>query len=109
MEIAAEAPAMSAASDVSSVALGGMLAMQEAEADAASDREARRDGEDMLRELACMQRDLLGDGVSPDTLVRLASLAQRARPAADRGLRGVLDAIGLRARIEAMRHLPRGA
>jgi len=97
-------PAPPPVGDVAAVALGGMLAMQEAEADAVSDREARRDGEEMLRELAGMQRDLLGDGVSSVGLSRVADLAARARPAADKGLRGILDAIALRARIELVRY-----
>jgi hypothetical protein len=86
------------------VSLVGMLAMQEAGADAARDREARRHGEEMLQELADLQRALLGSGVSAAGLANLADLASRARPAADNGLRGVLDAIGLRAQVELARY-----
>jgi hypothetical protein len=102
--IATDEPAPTRIGDVGSVALGGMLAMQEAEADAASDREARRDGEGLLRELAGLQRDLLGEGVTRAGLGRVADLAARARPAADKGLQGILDAIAVRARIELIRY-----
>ncbi len=90
--------------DASLVSLSGMLAMQEAEADAAGDREARRQGEEMLHELAGLQHALLGNGVTASALRSLADLAVRTRPAADKGLRGVLDAIGLRVHIELSRY-----
>jgi hypothetical protein len=104
-EIATEQPAAAqAAPDIATVSLGPMLAMQEAEAAAVGDREARRHGEDVLRELSALQRDLLGEGASPEGLARLADLAARARAAADPRLRDVLEAIMLRARIELARH-----
>ncbi len=99
-----DAAAPSSVGEVRLGSLGSMLAVQEAEADAVQDREARRDGEGLLGELAALQRDLLGAGASAGGLARLAGLAAQARPAADRGLRGVLDAIGLRARVELARY-----
>ena len=90
--------------DIASLTLTGMLAMQEAEADAASDREARRHGENLLGELARLQHDLLGDGVSTAGLARLADLAAQTSSAGSKELRGVLDAIGLRARVELARY-----
>lgn len=89
--------------------LHGLLALQEAEADAAQDRAARRHAGSMLEELSSMQRALLGgdpDGTAA-ALARLADAAQRGPAAADPRLGAVVRAIALRAAIEAARHAPR--
>jgi hypothetical protein len=51
-----------------------------------------------------LQRDLLAEGPAPGRLARLASLAESAPDAASPALRGVLDEIVLRARVEAARY-----
>ncbi len=107
-DVAVESAATGALAEAGSVSLGGLLAMQEAESEPPADREAKRRGEDVLGELAALQRDLLADGPSEPGLARLAALADRAGGAAGPGvdprLRGVLDAIGVRARVELARY-----
>lgn len=84
-------------------ALSGLLALQEADAGASHDREARRRGRDILAALAELQRALLGGGDSPDALTRLAELVSDLPRASDPRLGAVLAAIGLRARVELAR------
>jgi hypothetical protein len=95
------------AGDVPAVLLGGLLALLVEDSDAATDREARRHGHDLLAEMAALQRALLADnaeaGVPADQLRRLAGLAATVPAAADPRLREVLEAITLRARVEVAR------
>lgn len=86
------------------VALGAMLAMQETEGAAVRDRAARRRGQDMLAELAALQRALLAGGADESGLGRLASLAAQVPEAADPALREVVAAVTLRVRVELARH-----
>lgn len=102
-----QAPAAVAAS--APIGLHGLLAMQEAEADAAQDRAARRHAGAMLDDLSSMQRALLGgdrDSASA-ALARLADAARRGTAAADPRLGAVVQAIAMRAAIEAARPPPR--
>jgi len=80
-----------------------MLALQEAEAGGARDREARRHGQELLRELARLQRALLAGGTDDALLSRLASLAETAPEAADPALRAMVAAVVLRAKVELAR------
>ena len=85
-------------------ALDAMLALQEAEAEAARDRNARRHGKALLEALAELQRALLagGDEEGP-ALQCLAALAADPPDAASPGLAGVLRALSLRAEVELAR------
>lgn len=91
---AAEAPA--AASAI------GLLALQESAPAAERDARAHRRGEAMLRELAALQRDLLGGRADPARLRRLADLAA-GEAAADPVLAEAVAAIALRVRVELAR------
>jgi len=86
------------------VAMSVLLALQEAGGEAVGDREAKRRGRALLDELAALQRDLLAGPPDAERLARLAALAAGAPEAADPRLRGVLQAIVLRARVEAARY-----
>lgn len=81
----------------------GLLALQEGETDAARDRAARRHGDALLKELAALQRSLLGGEEAPGALARLAELSGQVPEAADPGLAGAVRAVALRARIEVAR------
>lgn len=88
------------------VGLLGLLALQEAEADAVQDGAARRRAGAMLTELSAMQRALLrGDahGLSA-AIACLSGLAGKGAAALDPRLAGVMRAITMRAAIEAERH-----
>ena len=93
-----------ATSESAEVALGGMLALQEAESAEVRDREARRHGEEILAELLKLQRALLEGGPDPTALRRLAVLAGNVPAAADPGLRQAMAEVALRARVELARH-----
>ena len=88
----------------SAVGLVGMLALQEGESDAVQDRAARRHGQDMLGELAALQRALLSADGDPTRLESLAALAQRVPQATDPRLRALVTAIVVRARVEMARY-----
>jgi len=94
----AAAPAVAGAT--AAAGLGGLIALQEAEGERVSEREARRRGRDLLAELAALQRDLLGEGAAPERLDRLTALVESLPVPADPGLRDTLQAVALRARIE---------
>ncbi len=89
------------ASGVEAVELAGMLVLQELPDRDAVDREARRRGQDLLAALAEMQQAILGAGEGD--AARLEQLAATVPVAGDPGLRAVVAAIALRARIEAAR------
>jgi hypothetical protein len=86
------------------VSMAGLLALQEAGGDEVRDRDARRRGRDLLDELAGLQRELLAGYTDPVRLTRLADLAATSPHAADPRLRDVVQAIVLRARVEAARY-----
>jgi hypothetical protein len=86
------------------VGLAGMLALQEAETEAARNGKGRRHGLAVLDALRKLQGDLLretGDGEAG--MRRLARLAGQGQEVADPGLADVLSAIRLRAKIELLR------
>ncbi|MBN9562574.1 MAG: hypothetical protein J0H14_17880 [Alphaproteobacteria bacterium] len=86
------------------VSLGAMLALQEAGAEPARDRAARRHGQAMLQLLAALQRAMLaGEGGGEAELTRLASLATEVPLASDPALRQAVAAIALRASVELAR------
>lgn len=97
-------PAVAAAA--APVGLHTLLALQEAEADAVQDRAARRHAGSMLHELSAVQRTLLqGDPAGTSAaLARLADAARHGPTAVDPRLAAVVQAIAMRAAIEAARH-----
>ncbi len=105
----AEAPASAAVAKPAPVGLHGLLALQEAEADAVQDRAARRHAGAMLDDLSSMQRALLGGDpeATSAALSRLADAAKRGPAATDPRLHAVVQAIAMRAQIEAARHASR--
>jgi predicted ArsR family transcriptional regulator len=97
---------LSAAAPAAEVALSGMLTLQEVDPPEQRDRAARRRGQDLLAELAALQRTLLsasGDTSAP-ALHRLAGLVQAVPLAADPALRQAVAAIMLRCRVELARY-----
>ncbi len=98
-----------ATASIETVALGGLLALQEAMPDSVRDRAARRHAQQMLDLLREMQRAMLAGGSTQGGeitggLTRLAELGARAVPADDPRLAGVLHAIAVRAAVELARH-----
>jgi len=100
----AQPEAAAAASPAVEVALGGMLALQEAEYGAVRDREARRRGQDILVALVRLQRAMLAGERDLPALRQLAELAEAMPEAADPALRQALREVALRARVELARH-----
>ncbi|MBN8890954.1 MAG: hypothetical protein J0H91_11760, partial [Rhodospirillales bacterium] len=93
------------------VSLAGMLALQEMEEGEVRDRAARRRGQDLLAQLAGLQRALLaasGPGAAEASagaaLHRLSTLAEAVPQAADPRLRQAVAAIVLRSRVELARY-----
>jgi hypothetical protein len=103
-------PAARAGGGIAAAAVSGLaalIALQEAEAAALRDREARRRGQALLAELAAVQRALLTSVTGqPDraSLHRLAALADQVPEAADPALAALVGAIAVRARVELARH-----
>lgn len=97
------AAGVAAAAAAAPGSLHGLLALQEGETDAARDRAARRHGDSLLKELAALQRGLLGGGEGDGALARLAELSGQVPEAADPGLAGAVRAVAMRARIEVAR------
>lgn len=83
-------------------ALAGLLSLQERESGASRDEEAERRAEAMLDELAGLQLELLGAGMDPARLRRLAGL-HTGESGANAALREVVEGIALRARLELAR------
>jgi hypothetical protein len=73
--------------------------------EAVADRAARRHGQDLLAELARLQRDMLRPGGRSQALERLAVLAADTPPAADPALAMIVDGIVLRAKVELARRM----
>jgi len=88
------------------VGLHGLLALQEAEAEARPDRAARRRAGAMLAQLSAMQRALLGGDASglSAAIDNLSGLARDGAAALDPRLNAVMRAIMMRAEIETARH-----
>jgi len=89
--------------------LTGALALQEFGCEAPQDRAARRRGYDLLAGLRALHRALLADGMGPEPLAHLATLATAVPEAADPRLREVVAELVLRARVELARHETRSA
>jgi hypothetical protein len=100
------AAALAAAAPAAEVSLSGMLTLQEIDGPEQRDRSARRRGQDLLAELAALQRALLSaSGAPPEAaLHRLAALAQAVPLAATPALRQAVAAIVLRSRVELARY-----
>lgn len=101
----AEPLAAATTSAMAPVGMTSLLTMQEAEADAVQDRAARRHAGSMLAELSAVQRALLqDDAAGMDTaLTHLSSLARSSDVAHDPRLAAVVQAIAMRAAVEAAR------
>jgi hypothetical protein len=93
-----------AAEAAPAAALASMLTLQEAGGDAAQDREARRQGHDLLAALADLQRALLLGNDDPAALQKLADLAASVPHATDRRLAVIVLAITVRVQVELARH-----
>lgn len=83
----------------------GILALQQGWSPAEADAAAQRRGQAILKELEGLQLALLGGAMDPNRLSRLALLAE-GEAGADPVLRGILDDISLRARVELARRNP---
>jgi NADPH-dependent ferric siderophore reductase len=94
---------------VEEIGLPGMLLLQE-QPDSADER-AKKRGQELLATLAELQRALLAgdERHSPALAATLTTLAGDLPQASDPALRATVQAIALRARIEAMRLNPRPA
>lgn len=101
----AAATGAAAASALAPVGLS-LLAAQEGGDRSARDEAARRRAASILDELQGLQTELLGGRPDPTRLARLAAL-QTGDGGADPILRGIVDAVALRARIELVRRHPR--
>ncbi len=101
-QVAAEQARSEAAGGVLAVSMPSLLALQEEDADAVADREARRHGQAMLAALAALQRGLLG-GAGSGALEQAAALARAAPAPADPRLAAVQRAILVRVAVEAAR------
>ncbi|MBB5693664.1 flagellar assembly protein FliX [Muricoccus pecuniae] len=97
---AREAEGAAAAAPATAV---GLVALQEAGDDAERDRRGHARARDLLKEMSALQAEMLGSGVDPARLTRIAALAEGEQPA-DPVLADALAGIALRARIELARH-----
>jgi hypothetical protein len=98
------APAIQENQAAQSVALSGMLALQETETETVQDKNARRHGIDLLDTLSRLQKALLSPQEDTETdIERLAELANAMPQAAHPGLAAALADIRLRAKIELLR------
>ena len=84
-------------------ALDGLLLLQEVEGAPERDRRARKHGRAMLDALSRLQLGLLDADGGADALANLSALAEHCPEAADPGLRDLLGAVSLRARVELAR------
>lgn len=81
-------------------AIGGLLAVQEAETSSDRRRRVVRRGRSLLDTLDALRADLLAGNVSDGRLDQLMSIISQAREQAEPGLEDLLDDIELRARVE---------
>jgi hypothetical protein len=85
--------------------LASLLALQEVGGEAPEDRQARSQGQQILSELAALQRAMLTGNDEAAVLRRLAELAATLPRATDGRLAALVSAIVVRARVElARRH-----
>ena len=80
----------------------GVLGLQDGWSPPERDAAAGRRGAALLRELEGLQLAMLSGGIPPAALSRLALLAE-GEAGVDPGLREIIEAISLRARIELAR------
>jgi hypothetical protein len=80
-----------------------LIALQETILAGERDREARQRADQMLDELASLQRAMLGGGISAARLAALAALADQPGVAADARLADLVAAVSLRAKVELAR------
>jgi hypothetical protein len=99
----ANAGATTAAAETSAPTLATMLTLQEMGGETVQDREARRQGQDILAALADLQRLILSAGSDGESLQRLADLVASAPHATDPRLNAIVSAIVARARVEMAR------
>lgn len=99
----ANAGATTAAAETSAPTLATMLTLQEMGGETVQDREARRQGQDILAALADLQRLILSAGSDGASLQRLADLVASAPHATDPRLNAIVSAIVARARVEMAR------
>lgn len=88
---------------IAAPAINGPGSATPPDAGAVADLRAGSHGAEMLDVLAQLQRDMLSAGHDPDTLQRLASLADAMPDAASPDLRVALRAVATRARVELAR------
>lgn len=104
----ASTPAVAAAGLTSAV--GGLLALQQAESREPPEQRARRRAAAALHDLAGLQAELLGAAGDPRRLARLEGLAQEASADGDSplpaALAEILAEVRLRARVELARRRP---
>jgi len=100
---AATAGTAASAAPLRAASLAGMLTLQERTGEPVEDRQARRRGQDLLEALSRMQRAMLEDRQDQESLQTLAGLTADLPRATDPGLRRILQAIALRARVELAR------
>src|SRR5206468_276113 len=100
---AGAAGSAASAAPLRAASLAGMLTLQERTGETVEDRQARRRGQDLLRALSGMQCAMLEVGHDQESLQTLAGLIADLPCATDPGLRRILQAIALRARVELAR------
>jgi hypothetical protein len=101
--VAEESAGVAAPTAAALLAPVAMLALQEIDNQTVQDREARRQGEAVLRALAVLQRSRLDGGAGGIAGLADALAAAAATPARDPRLAGILEAVVLRARVELAR------
>jgi hypothetical protein len=106
-ETAAGLPAVDSrpADTVAESSTVGLLALQEETGQGdVRDRSARRWALELLAELAALQRELLAGAPVAARFARIVPLTEAVPEASDPRLREIVEAIILRARVEAARH-----
>jgi hypothetical protein len=99
----AEAAEAGDVATTATAAFGSILTLQENGPETVDDRRARFRGQDLLRALAGLQRAMLAGPDHSGSLQQLSALVTDLPEATDPGLRGLVDAIALRARVELAR------
>ena len=89
------------------VSMPSLLGLQEAQGDAARDREARQHADEMLDALGELQRALLA-GSEAGGLERMAQLGRRTPQAADPRLAAIQHALMVRVAVEQARNAASG-
>ena len=103
-EAAGKSGAAAVSAPLRSAALAGVLMLQERTRETIGDRHARRRAKDLLQALSRIQRAMLENSRDEQSLQDLAGLIDDLPCATDPGVRGILQAIAVRARVELARH-----